>query len=222
MPNDKALFLDFSNTITTVESENEAIERYLNLLKEKYSIKDDIRAKFTAMRMEKLVDREKRFRTFMDINIEVLSELYGITEIYQEEYYRSHERYLKLRPDFKDFINLTKQSFRLVMVTDADNAYTKRTLSSLGIEKYFDSIITAENVRAPKPDSRIFETALKTAHYPLMVVFIGDSERRDIEGAKNMKFLTIKMDDDSSQTVADERVHNFTEVTNIFRARNLL
>ncbi len=213
MPAGKAIFLDFSNTITTVESENKSMSLWLDLIVNEYRLKEDIRRNFAKARMEKLVDRETRFRSFMQINHEVLSELYGISEIFEEEYYRSHERNLRLRPDFVDFIEEAKNDYEIVMVTDADNTYTERTLSALGIDKYFDSIVTAEMVKSPKPDPRIFRAAMKEAHDPTKVVFIGDSERRDIEGAKKMGFIALKMDDDSSSTVADMTIHNFRDAS---------
>ncbi len=213
MPTGKAIFLDFSNTITTVESENRSMSLWLDLIMEKYRLKEDVLRNFAGARLKKLVDRETRFRTFMQINHEVLSELYGISEIFEEEYYRSHERNLRLRPGFVDFIEGAKNDYEIVMVTDADNIYTERTTSALGIDKYFDSIVTAEMVKSPKPDPRIFRAALKEAHDPPKVVFIGDSERRDIEGAKKMGFIALKMDDHSSSTVADMTIHNFSDAS---------
>ncbi len=222
MLSDQAIFLDYSNTITTVESENAYISGWLDLVAKKYSINDDFHAKFGKMRLAKLIDREKKFRTFMEINREVLFELYGLTNILEEEYYRSHEKNLRLRPDFIDFIKKARDRFQVVMVTDADNVYTERTLNALEITGYFDLIVTAEMVGAPKPDPRIFNFALKESHSPSRVVFIGDSERRDIEGAKKMKFLTLKMDDDSTQTIADRTVHNFDEVMEVINRFNFL
>jgi putative hydrolase of the HAD superfamily len=220
--NNSAILLDFSNTITTVESENESIGKWLDLIKERYNIKEDVNSRFKAMRLEKLVDREKRFRTFMEINKEVLSEIYGISEIFEEEYYASHEKNLRLRSDFIPFITQMVGKIKIIMVTDADNVYTQRTLAALKIAQYFDSIVTAENVGAPKPNHKIFNEALNIAQHPSKVLFIGDSERRDIEGAKSMKFFTVKMDDDSSPTIADEIVHNFSQVTEIIKRRHLL
>ncbi len=218
MPPEKAIFLDFSNTITTVESENLSMEQWLELVREKYNIKPDIRENFKRMRLDKLVDRESKFRTFMEINHEVLSELYGISDIYEENYYRFHEINLRLRAEFIEFIESARKRFQIVMVTDADNTYTWRTTSALGITKYFDSIVTAEMVRAPKPDQRIFRTALKEAHDPSRVIFIGDSERRDVQGAKSMGFFVIKMDDGVGETRADRIVHSFAEVSRIIDA----
>ncbi|MEM0136158.1 MAG: HAD family hydrolase [Thermoplasmatales archaeon] len=215
MSSDIAIFLDFSNTITTVESENNSISKWLDLISRKYSLKKDIYSDFSRVRLEKLIEREGNFRTFMQINHEVLSELYGISEIYEEDYYVFHEQNLRLRPDFISFITSAKENFQIVMVTDADNIYTDRTLSALGITEYFDSIVTAESVGAPKPDPKIFNAALREAHNPSRVIFIGDSERRDIEGAKRMKFITLKMEDTPSSTVADGIVHCFNDVSTI-------
>ncbi len=221
MATDKAIFLDFSNTITTVESENKSISDWLDLVAEKYHIGGEIHRNFGKMRMEKLIDREKNFRTFMEINREVLHELYGLMDILEEEYYRSHEKGLVLRPDFVNFMDKVMGRFKVVMVTDADDLYTKRTLQALGITRYFEVIVTAEMVRAPKPDPKIFNFALRESHNPSRVVFIGDSERRDIEGAKRMNFITLKMDDDSSKTAADRTVHNFREVMDTITELNL-
>lgn len=223
MLNGSAIFMDFSNTITTVKSEYEAVSKYLDFIKERYQINDDVFGKFTRLRFRKLDERvEGDFRTFMGINKETLFELYGITEMFAEEYYRFHEEYLRLRPDFKDFIDAVKPKFSILMVTDADNTYTERTLSALTIRHLFDSIITAENVGTPKPNNRIFEAALEAANFPSTVLFIGDSEKRDIEGAKRMKFISIRMDEGSNPTVADATAHNFTDVVNIMKTLNLL
>ncbi|MGC8618747.1 MAG: HAD family hydrolase [Thermoplasmata archaeon] len=222
MRKEKGIFLDFSNTITTVESENLAIEKWLSFIREKYGLDQGIYEKFINMRLKKLVERESNFRTFMQINKEVLKEIYGIDEIYEEEYYSFHERFLRLRDDFKEFLEKVREQFIVVVVTDADNTYTERTLSSLGIYGSFDLIVTAEDVRAPKPDRRIFEEALRRSGYPKKVVFIGDSERRDIQGAKKMNFLVIKMEDHSGETGADFVVKNFSQVIDILKSSGLL
>lgn len=222
MRENTAIFTDFSYTITTVESENMAIDGYLNFMRSRYSLSEDFIPKFKDMRNKKLVDREDNYRTFMKINEEVLFELYKIEEIYPEDYYRFHETLLKLRLDFLKFAATVRKATKLVMVTDADIEFTKRTLSKLGIDKLFDKIITAESVEAPKPNPKIFETALKAVDNPSEVVFVGDSERRDIGGAKRMNFFTVLMDNYSESTSADAKVRNFDELLNILRDRNII
>ncbi|MEM0127781.1 MAG: HAD family hydrolase [Thermoplasmatales archaeon] len=222
MRKNKGMFLDFSNTITTVESENLSIKAWLSFITEKYHLTGDVYEKFVKRRLEKLVEREKKFETFMEINREVLKELYGIEDIFEDDYYKFHEKYLRLRPDFLNFFDAIRNEFVTVVVTDADDIYTKRTMSSLGIYEIFDFIVTAEDVKAPKPDSRIFQEALRKAGNPEILIYIGDSERRDIKGAKKMGFIVIKMEDHSGETVADYVVHNFTEVLGILKKEKII
>jgi HAD superfamily hydrolase (TIGR01549 family) len=220
--NDSAIFLDFSNTITTVESENEAMDRYLSFIRERYNLDDGIFKKFRDLRSEKLIQRENKFKTFMEINMEVLRELYGIHDIYPERYYEYHVKFLRLRPDFHLFATSIKGLTKIVMVTDADTEYTARTVAALGISEIFDAIVTAEQVRISKPNPGIFMEALRRAGNPTRVVFVGDSERRDVEGAKRMKFFTILMGNGNDHTSADARVVNFKEVLDILEKMEIL
>ncbi|MEM3255910.1 MAG: HAD family hydrolase [Thermoplasmatales archaeon] len=222
MRNRKGLFFDFSNTITTEESENQSLDKWISFLNEKYHLGDDAYEKFVRRRLEKLVEREKNFKTFMQINREVLMEYYGIEDISEEEYYLFHEMYLRLRPDFLKFFNIIKDKFVTGVITDADNTYTKRTMSALGIYGIFDFIVTAEEVKVPKPDSKIFEEALRRAGYPEKVVYIGDSEKRDIIGAKNMGFIVIKIASQPGETAADYVATNFTEVLQILESNKII
>ncbi|MEM0136306.1 MAG: HAD family hydrolase [Thermoplasmatales archaeon] len=222
MRNREGLFFDFSNTITTEESENQSLDRWISFLNEKYHLGDDAYERFVRRRLEKLAEREKNFKTFMQINREVLKEYYGIEDVFEEEYYRFHEMYLRLRPDFLEFFNTVKDRFVTGVITDADNIYTKRTMSTLGIYGIFDFIVTAEEIKAPKPDSKIFEEALRRASYPERVVYIGDSEKRDIIGAKNMGFIVIKITSHPSETAADYVASNFTQVLQILESNKII
>lgn len=208
-----ALLLDFSNTITTVESEDAALKNYLEFIASKENIDDkNIVEKFTNLRSNKLIDRERRFRTFLEINKEVLKELYNLDNVYANEYYRFHEEYLRLRDDFIPFVKFAKEYCRIVMVTDADNEYTKRTVASLGIGTYFDFIVTAEDVRSPKPNPEIFQRAINLCNGSKVFWHVGDSERRDIVGAKKLGIYTVRMTEIPVITVADSIVSNFSEL----------
>jgi putative hydrolase of the HAD superfamily len=220
---ENALFLDFSNTITTVDSEDMALTKYLEFVKEKNGIADgDIFVKFRQLRSRKLVDRERDFRTFVEINKEVLQELYHVPETYDEDYFQFHEKYLELREDFVPFVRLARKKVKVVMITDADNIYTERTIGALGIKRYFDAIVTAEEVRSPKPFSPIFKKGLELAGNPKKIIHVGDSERRDIEGARAMGFFTVLMNNDGKPTNANATVHNFRELmTLLMRLRFL-
>lgn len=222
-PRINVLMLDFSNTITTVESEDMALKEYLNYVSEKENICDDnIFQRFTELRSIKLIEREKKFATFVEINREVLWELYRVKNIHEEEYYKFHEKYLRLRPDFIPFAEFVSRRVNIVMITDADNVYTERTVMALGIKKYFDYIITAEQVGYPKPSPEIFKRGMIHFNGKRKFWHVGDSEKRDILGAKGVGIFAVLMSDTSKDTTADAVVHNFEELKGLMFEKHFL
>ncbi len=221
--NKNTLMLDFSNTITTVASEDNALKNYLEFVANTEGIIDDeLFNKFTNLRSIKLIDRETNFRTFVEINREVWKELYNVDNIHEDDYYRFHESLLKLKDDFIPFIESIKNNANVVLVTDADNIYTYRTLDALGIRKYFDFIITAEDVLKPKPLPEIFNKAISLCNGSKLFWHIGDSERRDIGGAKKLGIYAVLMADDFKETAADATVKNFTELRKLMIEKRFL
>ncbi len=217
------LMLDFSNTITTVESEDNALKNYLEFVAKIENIKDNnLYNKFTNLRSLKLIDRETNFRTFIEINREVLDELYHVKNIHEEEYYRFHESFLKLKDDFIPFIEDVKEKINVILVTDADNIYTYRTLDALRIRNYFDFIITAEEVRKPKPIQDIFKKAMEACDGSKLFWHVGDSERRDVGGAKKMGIFAVLMSDNFKETAADAVVKNFSELKKLMVEKKFL
>ena len=53
-----SILIDFSNTISTKESENEALEIFLEFIRTKYHIEEQIIGKFVNIRHQKLIERE--------------------------------------------------------------------------------------------------------------------------------------------------------------------
>ena len=219
-----SILIDFSNTVSTTESENEALEIFLEYIRRKYHIAEQILDKFVNIRHQKLIERENNFKTFMEINAEILKENFGIQFSYDdiEYYYNIHCKNLKLREGYNEFIKFIKsRRINIVMVTDADFEYTIRTTSALKILDDFDYIITAEDVRSPKPNAQIFIKALLLADCPEKAFFIGDSDRRDIMGAKSIWLGTIRIKDyisEKKETSADHEARNFYEVINIIES----
>jgi len=87
-----SILIDFSNTVSTTESENEALEIFLEYIRRKYHIAEQILDKFVNIRHQKLIERENNFKTFMEINAEILKENFGIQFSYDdiEYYYNIH------------------------------------------------------------------------------------------------------------------------------------
>ena len=80
---------------------------------------------------------------------------------------------------------LRARGLRLAIVSNFDGRLT-RVCESLGIARYFDTIVMSGRVGAAKPDPRIFEVALQRLGVsPAEAAHVGDSAREDVEGARS-------------------------------------
>jgi putative hydrolase of the HAD superfamily len=99
-----------------------------------------------------------------------------------------NELYLKHRfedVELFDDVLLTldglKKKYTLGIISNG-NSYPE----ILGVEKYFEFIILAQDVGVEKPDPGIFHLAIKKAGcLPDELLYVGDSQEDDIAGAKN-------------------------------------
>ncbi|MDD7794453.1 YjjG family noncanonical pyrimidine nucleotidase [Clostridium sp. 'White wine YQ'] len=79
------------------------------------------------------------------------------------------------------------KNYKLVMVTNGLTDVQDRRIRKSPIAKYFENIVISEEVKASKPDSKIFEVALNSIKYfdKSKVIMIGDSLTSDIKGGLN-------------------------------------
>lgn len=87
--------------------------------------------------------------------------------------------------------DLAQADIKRALVTNYTLAPQLRKLVALGIDDRFEAIVTSEEAGADKPDSRVFEGALKKLGVsPARAVMVGDSYT-DIVGAKALGIRTI-------------------------------
>lgn len=61
----------------------------------------------------------------------------------------------------------------------------------MGIQDYFDFVVTFSDTRKTKPHSLPFERAIKKLRLkPQEILFVGDQPQRDIKGAKAVGMIT--------------------------------
>jgi len=84
--------------------------------------------------------------------------------------------------------HLRKAGYRIGLVSNTGRTwgrYLRPIQDELGIGKYFDVRVFSDEIRARKPDRRIFDRALERLHLePEEVVHIGDDVEADVAGAK--------------------------------------
>ena len=217
------VFLDMTGTITDMESENYAIYKLAESIKTKFSIEEPTQEVLRRIEDYRKPLMERRHilyvpvrRLIVEATKNIVDNISGDDEMWlEEEYVRVHSRYVKLQRGAMEGLEWIREvAEHMGMITDADTPYTITLLKSLNIERFFDSVITAEDVGVGKPNPRIFMEAIKRGNSNKRV-YIGDSERRDIIGAKNVGMMTIKIGGESKN--ADFVAKNLMEASYILR-----
>lgn len=108
----------------------------------------------------------------------------GSLEMY-EIYWGYILDHMKLRAGAKEVLKeCNEMGIQIGVCSDLTAYIQHRKLRKLGIGKYIDAIVTSEEAGAEKPASSIFKLILeKLKVKPNEALFIGDSLRRDVEGA---------------------------------------
>lgn len=93
-----------------------------------------------------------------------------------------HEQ--SLFPGARPLLDQLSQTYRLGLVTAGSGDRVRRDLSLAGITAYFEIIVTADDITAPKPDPQGLQIALKRLDLaPAQALFVGDA-REDCQMAQ--------------------------------------
>lgn len=108
-------------------------------------------------------------------------------ELY-DAYWDTFLNHMRLREGVVELLDyLLNNHTKISLCSDLTAHIQYRKLKRLGIEKYFDYIVTSEEAGVEKPNERIFHLALdKLGVSPKEAVFIGDTIDRDIQGAEKV------------------------------------
>lgn len=96
-------------------------------------------------------------------------------------------------------MNLLKQcrkhNIKVCAVSDMQAQIQIRKLAALGISQLIDFLVTSEEVGVEKPDKRIFDRALQKIRCdPNQTIMIGDSQTKDVDGAKKAGIAAFKVE----------------------------
>ncbi len=112
----------------------------------------------------------------------------GLNLQFEKLYWNSFFEKMVLADDVLDFLEkCKKESIRICVVTDLTAQIQFKKFLHLGLEKYFDFVVSSEEAGMEKPGEGIFLLALqKLGMSKDDVLVIGDSKKRDIAGAENL------------------------------------
>jgi len=131
----------------------------------------------------------------------------------------AHEVPPKLYPDAEPTLQrLKSRGYSLGLVSNAP-ADTRKTVETIGISKYLDTIAISGVVGYTKPNPEIFRVALKEVRAsPAEAVHVGDVYEADVIGARNAGIEGILIDRDGTAERADcPRIGSLAELDKYLR-----
>lgn len=112
---------------------------------------------------------------------------------------------------------LKEKKYSLHIITNGFEEVQNKKMINSKLYPYFEQIITSESVGVKKPDSRVFEHALKVSNAKREnSIMIGDSLEADIHGAINVGLSAIHCVFDAT-TPIDKNVNVVTSLLEIKR-----
>ncbi|ASJ01856.1 2-haloalkanoic acid dehalogenase [Thermococcus profundus] len=208
----KAVLFDIDHTLLT---EMPLIQLFLPQVYEKLSKrlginKEEARKRF----LDEIFTRRETYE-WHDWNF--FFRLFGLDMRY-EEILKRYPHKLRVYPDTIPTLEWLKgMGIKLGVVTSGPE-YQRLKLKLAGLDGYFDSIVTRDDVGVIKPDPKIFIRALEELEVkPGEALMVGDSLWQDVYGGKNvgMKTVWISRDGETDFHMADFRIRTLHELRKI-------
>lgn len=110
-----------------------------------------------------------------------------------------------------------KEKVKIGLLTNAcDPIEQRERIIKSGLYKFFSTICISGETQKYKPDKEAFEDIItKLSVTPQEAVFVGDSEKYDIEGAKNAGLYAIKKGLPTQPTKADACFSEYSELIGV-------
>ena len=152
---------------------------------------------------------------------------------------RAHEITIKSTEIFNDVIPtldaLYKAGYKMGLVSNiSDDMLARVLLKEFKLSKYFSLVVTSADINIRKPDPRIFKYAAEHLEVPIsQSMYVGDSMRDDIYGAKRAGMVTVriirrgvkeniyyvgKIYEDYKEVLPDYTINSLTELIDILNA----
>ncbi len=102
----------------------------------------------------------------------------------------------KLNPGvIKTLKEIKKRGFKIGIVTDLTSHIQLRKIHSLGLTNYVDGLVSSEEAGREKPHPSPFLLLLnKLDAKPSEAIHVGDSPKKDVEGANSLGITSIHLD----------------------------
>ena len=191
--NIKHVFFDLDHTLWDFEKNSELTfekifkENFVTVnINDFFAIYKPLNLKYWKLyRNEKVSKEELRYgrlkNTFDAVNYEISDQLIDKLAI---DFIENLANFNHLFEGTFELLDYLKDKYTLHIITNGFEEIQSKKMINSKIHHYFDQIITSESVGVKKPNSRVFEFALKSADAKKEnSIMIGDSLEADINGA---------------------------------------
>lgn len=208
MKNIRHIFFDLDNTLwdhrkNAILTLNELFQR--KEINEKYNLLfDEFHAKYNEINedlwikiRDGIIDKDflrkhRFYDTFLHFDIDDEE----LADYFEKHFLDEIINYNELIDGTLDILEYLKsKDYQLHVVSNGFHEVTNRKVEKSGLKKYFETITSAEDAHAMKPDERIFEYSLNVANAKKSEsIFIGDDWIADVKGAQNFGMEVIFFD----------------------------
>lgn len=208
MKNIRHIFFDLDNTLwdhrkNAILTLNELFQR--KEINEKYNLLfDEFHAKYNEINedlwikiRDGIIDKDflrkhRFYDTFLHFDIDDEE----LADYFEKHFLDEIINYNELIDGTLDILEYLKsKDYQLHVVSNGFHEVTNRKVEKSGLTKYFETVTSAEDAHAMKPDERIFEYSLNVANAKKSEsIFIGDDWIADVKGAQNFGMEVIFFD----------------------------
>lgn len=208
MKNIRHIFFDLDNTLwdhrkNAILTLNELFQR--KEINEKYNLLfDEFHAKYNEINedlwikiRDGIIDKDflrkhRFYDTFLHFDIDDEE----LADYFEKHFLDEIINYNELIDGALEILEYLKsKNYQLHVVSNGFHEVTNRKVEKSGLKKYFETITSAEDAHAMKPDERIFEYSLNVANAKKTEsIFIGDDWIADVKGAQNFGMEVIFFD----------------------------
>jgi len=221
----KAVIFDIDNTLI------DFLERKLTVIKESVKamidagLKEDYSSllkEFTDFYWKNGIENQKIFELFLKTKYKVID--YRVLAYAIIAYRRTNDGLLRPYPGTKAvLIALKEKGYKLGVLSDAPKLQAYTRLCSLGLDNFFDAILTKSDVKFLKPNKKGFKMIANRLGVQLEeCIMIGDKITKDISGAKSLGMKTIfakygyvEGDEPKTNLEADFIANDITDIPSI-------
>jgi len=173
--------------------------------------------------------KETLERVDVEINLGVnLNRIISHVKSYEEKYWDSMIKNIKNYPNTVTALTYLKsKGLKLATITDSDGRKDIKMirLKHMGLDKYFDYIITTDDTGFTKPAEINWINLLKISELKAsQCVMVGDHPEIDLITAKKLGFITVwtkqNINTDLHQNYVDYEIHDIKEIIDIVKKIN--